>query len=97
MPAGVRFEERAPVGIGSQGDEPLFWRKPDENEASPRRQSVNVGKTSPTATVPDHKTAGCIPRHRLVFGGMESGGAFPAEGRDVSHGPFADIVARSTA
>lgn len=97
MPAGVRFEERAPVGIGPEGDEPLFRREPDKNEASPRCQSMDVGKASPTATVPDHKTAGCIPRHRLVFGGMESGGAFPAEGRDVSHGPCADIVARSTA
>lgn len=69
MPAGVRFEKRAPVGIGSQGDEPLFRYKPDENETSPRRQSVDVGKASPTATVPDHEAAGGIPRHRLIFGG----------------------------
>ena len=88
MPAGVRFEERAPVGIGPEGDEPLFRREPDENEASPRRQSVNVGKTSPTATVPDHETAEGIPRHRRILRGMVGGGPLSPGRGNVPDGPI---------
>ena len=88
------LEKAVPVGIRSEGDEPLFGSKPDENEAPARCQSVDVGKATAATTIPDHEPAGGMARHRLVFGRVVSAGALRAGRRDVSDGPLSEIVAR---